>query len=360
MKEKIKYRFNITREYLKEHKKVKWFIIFVIFIIGAGLGQSYLKAQEQKKLQAEIDKEASMAMKKTEEKELSTMDEEQIALENKFGKAPKGMIWRDDGQLRAVGDPDKKPEDVARLYMQAVTKLNFEQVEKYAYPSQVIKTFNRLYSEEAEYSATQQFRADVYKEVLKNMEVIGIEDYITTANNKVVYTFNVRVIDLSYKTFWQKDKDKIFADLKETTTRERDREKTRLYLYDYVGAYYKDKPSYKTTQVKLILQKSKKNGWVVVNDAEVDALGKYPDNDIANGPVGIIQDEFETWYQKIENVKPNYDGGNINRDENTEGKEITTGSDAKVTDDPYYNYMPGDSGEEIYNPFDHKGNAKKE
>lgn len=350
--EKIKGTFSSIREYYKNHKKMKWFSILVGIIIILGLMQFVAHKNEQAKIQAELDKEASEATKIEKQKQMSQLDEEQMRLIEKYGPLDDkpGFIYDSDGTLKAVGDKKMKPEDVAYTYMQGLTKLDFSQVEKYAYPSKVIKTFNNLFDSKGEYSAQTKFKSDVYKNVLKNMQAVEIVDYIKSANNKYVYTFKVKIPDLSYKTFWEKDKDKIFSDLLETTVREKDKDKIKDYLYSYIADYYNGKPVMKTTEAKIILEKTQASGWVVTNDAEVDALAKYPGNDVNNGPLGTILTEFETYYQELEGVKPSYNTNNINKDEEVTGKDVNTEKD----DDSISNDMPGEKGSTIRNPFKSK------
>lgn len=320
---KVKERFNSFRKYLKEHKKARIALIVVSVIIAIGGLQAYSNAQERAKVQAELDKEASEAVEVQEQEEMSVLDEEQYTLQQKFGDPGQGYAWTDDGEKRAQGDTNLKPEDVAYRYMQGLTKLQFDQVEKYAYPSTIIASFERLFDSKGEYDSTVQFKGAVWKQVLSSMEILGIDNVITTANNKMVYTFNIRVLDLSYKTFWQEDKDKIFEDLKETTVREGDQTKIRNYLYDYVTTYYQsENPEMRTSKVNIILEKTQASGWIVVQDAEINALAQYADDDINAGVVGKIIEEFQDWYQEIEGVKPNYDNSNINEDEDISGREI--------------------------------------
>lgn len=319
----IKDKIKGLVQYFRDHKKARIFLIIgLVIAVIIGL-QSYAAAQEQARIQAELDREAAEALETQKQEDMSLLDEEQYSLNSKYGDAGKGYVWTDEGARRAQGDPDLEPEEVAYRYMQGITKLQFDQVEKYAYPSTIIKSFERLFDSKGEYDSTTKFRSAVWRQALASIEILGIDNVITTANDKMVYTFNVRTIDLSYKTFWQEDKDQIFADLKETTAREGDQTKIRSYLYDYVTAYYQSEGvEKKAAKVDIILEKTQTSGWIVTNDAEVDALGRYPDDDINAGPVGKIMEEFQDWYQDIEGVKPNYDNSNINEDQDVSGREL--------------------------------------
>lgn len=345
------------KDYLKEHKKVRILVIVLAVFVGIGVFQTVQKSREEAQKNAEIAKQAEEDAKEATNNEEDAeesgktqveidFDTNQKNLIKKYGEAKKGYYWDDDGNLVARGDTDKKARDVGRLYMQSVSKLDAKQLEKFAYPSTVLKTFDKFYSKDTDYSNSDLFKINTYKEVMKSIQVIGVSDTISYASNKMVITYDVRYLDLSYRGFWTKDKDKLFSDMLETTLAEQDKSKIKSYLYDYVLKYYKSEtPSYRDGQVTLTLQKSQTAGWLVTNDKTLDSLGKFDDNSVDNSPVGQILTEFENYYDDKEGAKPTWSGGNINdNNSDEESKESTDPNGDKS--------LQGESGEDASNPFD--------
>ena len=342
------------KDYLKEHKKIRFLVIIASIIVLVGIFQSIKQSQETAKKNHEIELQAEQDAKQ----QSSSYDDDsnkpsveadfdlsQKNLIKKYGKPKSGYYWDDDGNLVARGDFSKKGSDVARLYMQSVSKLDAKQLEKYAFNSEVLKTFNKFFSDDTEYTDSDLFKVNTYKAVMKSIQVTGIEDTINYASNKMVVTYNVKYIDLSYRGFWTKDKDKLFGNMLETTLAEQNKTKIKKYLYGYVDNYYNsDNVSYTTGKVSLTLQKSQTAGWLVTNDKIVDGLGKFEDDSTENSPVGEIINQFEEYYDTKEGAKPSWNNTNINDDNDTDNKQDTDPNGDKS--------LQGDTGQNAKNPFD--------
>lgn len=364
----IKKRFKSFRLYLKQHRGARIMLIIGTIILIFGIIQFVAGQQQQAKKQAKIDREAAAEIKKnngSDDASLGTYDAEQLELRKKYGTPPKGMALDSDGNYIARGDMKMSAENVAYAYMQAVSKVDFKQVEKYASSSKVIKYSNRYNSgKDSEYSAADDFRFYVYKDVLKSIQNLGVKDSVHYANNKVIITFKVKSIDLSYKDFWRPDKDTIFADLYSTKTKENDRAKISRYLYSYLKSYYdSEKVATYTDTISLTLQKTQASGWLVTDDSSVSNLGQYTDNDPNNGPIGIIQSEFESYYDEQQNSWNN-DGTTDNTkttdaDASQSQENATSDSSSATTtsgrDQNFENLegYTGDSDDYVANPFGH-------
>lgn len=344
-------------DYFKEHKKARIVAIIALVIIAMGVFQSVKKAQETAKQNTEIAKQAEQdaqdaTKNDTDDTDTSgktsveaDFDLSQKNLIAKYGKPKDGYYWDDDGNLVARGDKNKKATDVGRLYMQSVSKLDAKQLEKYAFNSSVLKTFNKFYSSDSDYTDQDLFKISTYKTVMKSIQVTGVSDNISYASDKMVITYNVKYIDLSYRGFWTKDRDKLFSNMLETTLAEQDKSKIKKYLYDYITNYYNsESPSYRDGQVSLTLQKSQTVGWLVTNDKTVDSLGKFDDDSVENSPVGEIITEFESYYDSKEGQKPSWKNTNINDGNSSGTKQSSNDSNGDDT-------LQGDTGQDASNPF---------
>lgn len=350
-------KFKDILDYFKEHKKARIVAIIVLVIVALGVFQTVKKAQETAKKNAVIAKQAEEDAKvatdnESEETDTSgktsvetDFDLSQKNLIAKYGKPKDGYYWDDDGNLVARGDKNKKASDVGRLYMQSVSKLDAKQLEKYAFNSAVLKTFNKFYSSDSDYTDQDLFKISTYKTVMKSIQVTGVADTISYASDKMVITYNVKYIDLSYRGFWTKDKDKLFSNMLETTLAEQDKTKIKKYLYDYINNYYNSESvSYKEGQISITLQKSQTAGWLVTNDKIVDSLGKFDDDSVENSPVGEILTEFEDYYDSKEGQKPTWKNTNINDGNSSGTKQSSNNSNGDDT-------LQGDKGQDASNPF---------
>lgn len=327
----ISQRFKNFRIYLKEHRWAKVALIIAIIVVAFGVVQAVATSQQNAKKQAKINEEAAAAIKQDSKVKLGTYDTEQLELRKKYGRPKKGFAWDADGNPVGRGDMKMTPEDVAYAYMQAASKLDFQQVEKYTSHSSLTKYMNRYYSgKDSEFTSADDFRSGVFQDALKSVQNLGVMGSVKYASNKTIITFKVKSIDLSYKDFWRVDKDKIFSDLYNTKSKENDRTKNNLYLYKYIMNYYDDgKPAMTTSRVALTLEKTQASGWLVTNDTALSALAQFPDNDPNNGPLGLIQSEFETYYDDKENTWNQNSG---NSDGTTTAQDAETAAQPSASD----------------------------
>lgn len=353
-------KFLDFKDYLHDHKKARILFWIAVVFVGIGVVQGYQAHQKAVARNEAINRKAEQRAAKYASKPanndasgkpqtVANFDSDQKELIQKYGKAKKGYIWDQDGNLVAFGDKSMKARDVGRVFMQAVSKLDAIQMQKYAYPSTISNNLDKYYNSDEEYSDSDTFKMDTYKQALKSLQVLGTEDEIPTANNKLVITYKCRYLDLSYKDFWRKDKDKLFNDMQKTTDREHDQQKIMNYLYRYIDNYYQNgHPSMTDGDITIVLQKSAYAGWIVTNDSAVDNIGKFEDDDPENSAASVIEDEFESWYDNQEGKKPNFSNSNIDNDQDDSNGKSTKYSTSNSNGNKD---LQGNKGSDDTSPF---------
>ena len=227
-------------------------------------------------------------------KSLSDFDKEQIRWIERYGTPPKGFRWKDDGTLQALGDPNLKDTDVAYTYIRALSTLDIATAQKYSNKTNVITSLNRYYSTEADFTYDENFKKDMFKQVLLSIKPVKITNVANFANFRNAITMKIEVTDLTNKDFWKKDSSKIFKDLKEYKKTEQDTTKAKNYLYKYVLDYYKsEKPAKHEVEINLVLDQDKTSGgWIVVKDKDLDNIAKYADGELVVNNILAAYDEW--------------------------------------------------------------------
>lgn len=210
---------------------------------------------------------------------LSEHDADQAEYQAEYGIAPEGFEWASDGTLVALSDDTLSAEDVAFTFMQGISSLDFSTAQRYSEYSSVVSTYEGFFSTaDGSVDYYQKFIQGVYKSVLQSMQVVGTKDSSVFADGTTVLTLTVSCLDLSDKTFWQADRDKLFADLYNYTVTEKDTVASDIYLYNYIIDYYAGKyaePKRSNFDVTLTLTKGDDGGWLVADDSTVNALCSY-------------------------------------------------------------------------------------
>lgn len=267
-------------EWVKEHKKATFAIVGVVLLI-------FLMVQANRHVQ----QKNKVSVPKTEVKSSSKDDnyvegtdaylmDMQPELRKSFGTPPKGFIWDLDGKTISLGNKSMSSEDVLYSYVRALSTLDFATAEKYSRGTKVVETYNDYFSSKtaAQADYQEQFLRNMYKVALTSMEIKGVESSATFANNKVVYTVQVSMLDLTSKDFWQEDKDNLFKNMSLYETQENDSTKLDIFLYDYILNYYKSKDAVKrdiSFDITLERYPDIDSGWLVSIDKDVDDAAKY-------------------------------------------------------------------------------------
>lgn len=222
----------------------------------------------------------------------------QERMTEKYGKAPKGMYYNEDGELVPEGNPKYTPEEVASTYLRALSTMNLENAQRYSYKTSVLKSLTKFYDTKEQYQANANFKKEMYKQVLLSIQPLNVQDTATFAVGKSVVTMNVKLIDLSNKDFWKEDTLKIFKNIFKYRRAESDSSKSKDYVYDYVLDYYKsESPKLVRKTISLTLEKGVTGGWVVTNDDELDAIAQYRDGEVV---VSNIISAYDDWASSID------------------------------------------------------------
>lgn len=270
-------------------------LVFIILIGGIRSYNSSKKAKQAAELEAQKAQQTDIT--KVDLKSLSDFDKEQIRWIERYGTPPKGFRWKDDGTLQALGDPNLKDTDVAYTYIRALSTLDIATAQKYSNKTNVITSLNRYYSTEADFTYDENFKKDMFKQVLLSIKPVKITNVANFANFRNAITMKIEVTDLTNKDFWKKDSSKIFKDLKEYKKTEQDTTKAKNYLYKYVLDYYKsEKPAKHEVEINLVLDQDKTSGgWIVVKDKDLDNIAKYADGELV---VNNILAAYDEWLSK--------------------------------------------------------------
>ena len=267
-------------------------LVFIILIGGIRSYNSSKKAKQAAELEAQKAQQTDIT--KVDLKSLSDFDKEQIRWIERYGTPPKGFRWKDDGTLQALGDPNLKDTDVAYTYIRALSTLDIATAQKYSNKTNVITSLNRYYSTEADFTYDENFKKDMFKQVLLSIKPVKITNVANFANFRNAITMKIEVTDLTNKDFWKKDSSKIFKDLKEYKKTEQDTTKAKNYLYKYVLDYYKsERPAKHEVEINLVLDQDKTSGgWIVVKDKDLDNIAKYADGELVVNNILAAYDEW--------------------------------------------------------------------
>ena len=221
-------------------------------------------------------------------------------LSNRYGQAPEGFIWLMDGRLQSLGDKSLDAQQAAYAYLQGATKLDMANVARFSRDSAVYaaveESTKNVNANSASYE--DQFLANMYRTTLTSVQILGIANTTTFADDKVSYTVKLRVLDLTNKDFWREDRDELFRTLYTYDDTEADTTKAEQYLYEYVLKHYKaDSAPMREVEINITVQKypDLDSGWLVSVDKELDALCRYQDGKLA---VNYIRNEFRDYRQQ--------------------------------------------------------------
>ena len=289
-------------DWVRDHKKSSLAIVgvflLVVMMVAANnhAKQKRLKASESLKT-SQTTKDTSSKTKDYVEGTDAYLMSMQPELRKSFGTPPKGFIWDLNGNTISLGDKSKSSEDVLYAYIRALSTLDMATAQKYSRDAKVVETYNDYFSKEnANQSDYQeQFIRNMYKQALTSMEITGIESSSKFANNKVVYTVKLSMLDLTAKDFWEKDKNKLYKDMLGYESKENDSTKLEIFLYDYILKYYKSDTAVKrSVSFDITLQRYPDidSGWLVSIDKDIDDAARYSNGTLVTN---YITEQFRQW-----------------------------------------------------------------
>lgn len=287
--------------WFRNHKKASLsllgVVLFIFLMIGANNHQKQKKLEQQKKIEQEKKTEPSTEGSSYVEGTDAYLMSMQTELRKSFGTPPKGFIWDLNGNTISLGDKSMSSEDVLYAYIRALSTLDMATAQKYSRDAKVVETYNDYFSKEnANQSDYQeQFMRSMYKQALTSMEITGIESSSKFANNKVVYTVKLTMLDLTDKDFWEKDKDTLYKNMLGYESKENDSTKLEILLYDYILKYYKSEDAVKrnvTFDVTLQRYPDIDSGWLVSIDKDIDDAARYSNGTLVTN---YITEQFRQW-----------------------------------------------------------------
>lgn len=287
--------------WFRDHKKaslsILGVVLFIFLMIGANNHQKQKKLEQQKKIEQEQKTEPSTEGSSYVEGTDAYLMSMQTELRKSFGTPPKGFIWDLNGNTISLGDKSMSSEDVLYAYIRSLSTLDMATAQKYSRDAKVVETYNDYFSKEnANQSDYQeQFMRSMYKQALTSMEITGIESSSKFANNKVVYTVKLTMLDLTDKDFWEKDKDTLYKNMLGYESKENDSTKLEILLYDYILKYYKSEDAVKrnvTFDVTLQRYPDIDSGWLVSIDKDIDDAARYSNGTLVTN---YITEQFRQW-----------------------------------------------------------------
>lgn len=204
-----------------------------------------------------------------------------------YGTLPDGFYWGDDGELLSSGDKSMSAEDVLYAYFRGISSLDMTTVQRYVRRSKVLNRYSG-YFDTADSSANDasyydQFIRSMYKQALLSLQIDGVENQSVFADNRVVFSVNASMLDLTDKDFWLDNKEEIYKNLYLYSSMEEDSTKKNIYIYDYILKYYQsDNAARRDVNFDVTLKKfaDTDSGWLVCIDNDVDNACIYQDGNL--------------------------------------------------------------------------------
>lgn len=219
---------------------------------------------------------------------------QQPTLREKYGTPKPGFIWDVDGTLLSLGNPDTPPDEVAYAYLRALNTLDFTTAEANSRRSSVTTTYADFFDTDTASSTDykDQYQRDRYRLGLLSLQVQSVTRGANFSTDKQVYTVRAKMLDFTNKTFWNKDRDTIFQNLRDYNKGEADTSKGDQYVYTYITNSYQqavdhlqttgpqdgDAPMRDVT-FDLTVQRypAQNSGWLVSIDKDLDNLLRNTD-----------------------------------------------------------------------------------
>lgn len=290
LKEKIVDFLNSLKE---DKKKLAIVIVVVLFAVMFFKGCSNTIKERQAVRNSLANAEVTTGTDATEEtvaepeetvSPLYNQDlmNKQPDLVQKYGALQDGFIWDYDGTVVSLGDKNLTAEESMYAFLNGIRTLDFNSAQRYSKGSYVVSRYNDFFnsSDSRSDSYEENFYRNMYTLVLMSLQVHGVTNIATFADNKQVFTVELEIIDLSDKDFWLDDKEEIFDNMYIYDQEEEDDSKQSQYIYEYILNYYKSSDVKKrTVTANITLEKDATldTGWLVTIDKDVDNYCYYTD-----------------------------------------------------------------------------------
>lgn len=215
-----------------------------------------------------------------------------------WGEPPEGFRWNNKGELVAISSDNLTSDDVIWSYLRALSILDFSTAQKYSSMSVVNSTYESYFSSSkvGNSSYYMQFLRKVFKLALTSIEIEEVGNSAVFADGTTIVTAKLKVLDLSNKDFWEKDRDKIFKELESLYGEEEDSAKAEQYIYDYVyNAYENGEAGKRDVVLEFKLDKVNLGGWLISDDTDLNSVLSYEDG---NQVSRYIFDEYSDYIKE--------------------------------------------------------------
>lgn len=291
LKEKIVDFLNSLKEDKRKFAVVIAVVIFILmFFKGCSDTVKERQAIRNSLANAEVTTGTEDTVESTEvatEESVSSLYNQELMnkqpdLIQKYGSLQDGFIWDYDGTVISLGDKNLTAEESMYAFLNGIRTLDFNSAQRYSKGSYVVSRYNEFFnsSDSRSDSYEENFYRNMYTLVLMSLQVHGVTNIATFADNKQVFTVELEIIDLSDKDFWLDDKEEIFDNMYIYDQEEEDDSKQSQYIYDYILNYYKS-PNVKkrTVTANITVEKDATldTGWLVTIDKDVDNYCYYTD-----------------------------------------------------------------------------------
>lgn len=272
-------------DFIKEHLKLVIPGAIIVLLILISLVRSIAGGVENKNKQEEADKLTEQLLQEAKESGEDTPDslvmQMQDDLVKNYGKVPEGYVWDIDGSLLSLGDKSMTAEEVVYAYFRGLQSLDMSSVQKFSRDSLVVDSYEGYFSETNKNTDyTDQFLRNMYRSCLLSIQLDGIENSTNFAENKMVFTVNAKMLDLTQKDFWKADKLEIYKNLRVYDADESDSTRADIYLYDYISNYYgSGDAELRDVSFDITVQRypDLDTGWLVSVDTDIDSACRYAD-----------------------------------------------------------------------------------
>lgn len=276
-------------DFLQKHKlKIVLVVLalFLIMIIRNGVMMWSSGSTDESEYVEDIydyEVQEEVVEKSYFEQDRDALFDKQDELEIRYGSLPDGFIWSLDGELLSLGDKSLSVEEVLYAYFSAVASLDISTIQRYSRNSSVVKTYSSYFdSTMSDYDYKDQFIRNMYKECMLSLQIEKVLSTSVFAENKVVFTVQAKILDLTDKDFWKDDRIEIYKNLY-MYKMEDDSTKGDIYLYDYILEHYRsDDALLREVNFDITCQRytDVDSGWLVSIDSDVDNACIYKDGNL--------------------------------------------------------------------------------
>lgn len=223
----------------------------------------------------------------------------QPELTQEYGKPPEGFIWDQTGELVSLGIKGMSSEDVVYSYLRALSTTDFTVAQKLQRGASVVSQYKDFFDTRnaavTRSDSSTEYQRNVFQQALLSLEVQGVTGSSVFAQDQRSYNVQLKVLDISNKDFWSKDKKTIFTNLYKLEHDQGDQTSAEAYLTNYIiSAYKAHKVPKRSASVAITVQRypDLNSGWLVSIDSDLNALLVNQNN---TSPSDYIMEQYQLW-----------------------------------------------------------------